>query len=157
MRGLHDPAAIVFGFRKAFKNLLGGQLTFRYGMDLDIAGLGADYPSQFASALARAEARAPLWWGGERWGGVSIFAELGGGAGRFRVREPGPGDPELVPKAGVIIGVGARLEWYLPRFFVEGRRYPLALTASIQTMIPLSHEAERFQSYLIGLETWIGD
>ena len=157
VRASTDPTAVVFGFRTALKNWLGGQYTLRTGVDLDLAGvLGADYPSQLGSALLRFEARAPLWWGGERWGGGSLFTELGAGLGRFRVREPAPGDPDLGLHGGVIIGLGARLEWYLP-FGVEGRRYPLALTATYQTMQPLTREAERFQSVLIGLETWFGE
>jgi hypothetical protein len=147
----------LLGYRRLVERWLSGRQQLIVGADLNFLQLareaaGERAPGSLGGAMFGFRERTPMW-GAERWGGITLYGELGAGAARFRVREAEghPGATRLGP--GVVVEVGARAEFYFPDLSArEGRRSAIALTAGYGLIVPLTPEAEQIHQLVFGVQ-----
>jgi hypothetical protein len=130
----------------------------RAGLDLDFAGMvraleDQGEPGEIGSLSLGYGRRLG---GGERWGGLTLYGELGIGGARFRLRNPDPGDSrETVLGPGLVLEIGARKEFFVrdvqPEF--AGRQTGAGISISYRPIIPLTGEAaDVMHGFYIGFD-----
>lgn len=157
--GLNTSAyGLALTYRRFFDMALGGQLQFSVGADFDIIGttlgimdasddsIGHILPEfEFGSVSGGLRGRFNPW-GGEGFGGITLGAEAGFDAGRFRiVRETGAEEFEY--GAGFILQSTAGAEFYIPMnpFIAQ-----VSVDAGYRFIRPLNEEAENIHEFIFG-------
>jgi len=153
------PLVFLLSYRRILEDWVEGRIQVTTGADVNILapifeippvilGHEPSSPTEYASLIVGVRGRTNLLWGGEQYGGLTGTIETGMGVGRFALRSPEPGEGPATKVAGdLILQVGVGAEFYIP-FGQQG--VPVSIEAAYRLAQPLTGEAERIQSLLLG-------
>lgn len=147
-----EKVVIAFSLKKFLTEWRAGKLR-------PYAGLSANFLLDFqkgeesllfAAPVAGLHHRTGLLGGGERFGGLTLGANVGLGYGRFKELPQTDAD-KFGWHSGLILQLHAGVEFAIPKFGTEGRVIPASLEINFTTIKPITSEAQNIQTITIGL------
>ena len=108
-----------------------------------------DHTLMHAAPVVGIRGRSNLLSGGERFGGLTLGADVGLGYGHFK-ELPESDAKRFGWHAGLILQLHAGIEFAIPKLGDEGREIPIGLDINYSIIKPLTGDAQTIQSVTFG-------
>ena len=147
---------LLLTYRHLLHEWSSGKLQLRAGADIGLTGLfrlaDRTTPAELGSGMLGIKRRFNAW-GAERYGGLSLTADVGAGADTFKVRAATANEtPKTAVGPGVVLQIGTRIEFWIPDIQMrEGRVSALSFEAGYRLVQPLTPDAQRIHEVVLGI------